>query len=56
MDQRISLVTLGVVDLRASAAFYDRLGWRRSSQSQDGAVAFYDGTRVLGGGWIAREP
>jgi catechol 2,3-dioxygenase-like lactoylglutathione lyase family enzyme len=28
MDQRISLVTLGVADLARARAFYDRLGWR----------------------------
>ncbi|WP_410809592.1 VOC family protein [Micromonospora sp. 067-2] len=28
MEQRISLVTLGVSDLGRSTAFYERLGWR----------------------------
>lgn len=28
MDQRISLVTLGVADLQRSLAFYESLGWR----------------------------
>lgn len=28
MDQRISLITLGVRDPAASRAFYERLGWR----------------------------
>lgn len=28
MDQRISLVTLGVADLGRSRSFYERLGWR----------------------------
>lgn len=28
MEQRISLVTLGVTDLRRSRAFYEQLGWR----------------------------
>jgi catechol 2,3-dioxygenase-like lactoylglutathione lyase family enzyme len=27
VDQRISLITLGVVDVAASRAFYERLGW-----------------------------
>ncbi|MGE0653007.1 MAG: VOC family protein [Alphaproteobacteria bacterium] len=40
MDQRISLVTLGVRDLERAAAFYDRLGWRRSVRGAEG-VAFY---------------
>ncbi len=28
MDQRISLITLGVVDLHRARSFYERLGWR----------------------------
>jgi catechol 2,3-dioxygenase-like lactoylglutathione lyase family enzyme len=48
VEQRISVVTLGVTDVQASAAFYERLGWTRSSQSQE-AVAFFDaGGTVFG--------
>ncbi len=39
MDQRISLITLGVADLDRAAAFYEALGWRRVD-SPDGVVAF----------------
>ena len=28
MEQRISLITLGVADLRRSRSFYEQLGWR----------------------------
>jgi predicted lactoylglutathione lyase len=28
MDQRVTLITLGVVDVAAARAFYERLGWR----------------------------
>jgi len=28
MDQRVSLITLGVVDMKRSRAFYERLGWQ----------------------------
>ena len=28
MDQRVSLITLGVVDLERSRSFYEQLGWR----------------------------
>jgi uncharacterized protein len=28
MDQRVSLITLGVADVAASRTFYERLGWR----------------------------
>jgi uncharacterized protein len=40
MEQRISIVTLGVADLERSRAFYERLGWQRSVRGADG-VAFY---------------
>ena len=39
MEQRVSLITLGVADLAASAAFYERLGWQRA-ESPDEVVAF----------------
>lgn len=37
-DRRVSLVTLGVADVEASAAFYEKLGWKRSSASQGDIV------------------
>lgn len=40
MEQRLSLVTLGVRDLAASRAFYKRLGWTESSAGND-EVAFF---------------
>lgn len=40
MEQRLTLITLGVTDLAASRAFYARLGWRESSASQP-AIAFF---------------
>ncbi len=39
LDRRISLVTLGVADVARSTAFYEKLGWKRSSASQD-AITF----------------
>lgn len=39
MEQRVSLLTLGVMDMERSAAFYDALGWRRV-ETQDGVVAY----------------
>ena len=39
MEQRISLVTLGVRDVARSRAFYEALGW--SGQSPDGNVVFF---------------
>lgn len=40
MDQRISIVTLGVADLSVSRAFYGRLGWREADSSSD-SIAFF---------------
>ena len=40
MEQRVSLITLGVADVARAAAFYERLGWRRAAESQD-EIAFY---------------
>ncbi|TCT12081.1 hypothetical protein EDC22_103396 [Tepidamorphus gemmatus] len=48
MHQRINLVTLGVGDVQASAAFYERLGWRRSGASMQEVVFFDAGGVVLG--------
>ncbi|MFW2542187.1 VOC family protein [Primorskyibacter sp. 2E107] len=39
MDQRVSLITLGVSDMDASAAFYEALGWTRVD-TPDGVIAF----------------
>ena len=39
MQQRVSLITVGVKDLAKVAAFYEALGWARV-ESQDGVVAF----------------
>ena len=39
MEQRLSLVTLGVADLDRSRRFYEALGWRRSGDQPE--VAFF---------------
>lgn len=39
MDQRVSLITLGVKDVETLSAFYDALGWERV-ETQDGVVAY----------------
>ena len=39
MEQRVSLITLGVVDMAQSAAFYAALGWQQVD-SPDGVIAF----------------
>jgi len=66
MEQRLSLITLGVADAARSHAFYESLGWR--GQTPDGDVWFFqvggvvvalwsreklaaDSTVADGGGW-----
>lgn len=39
MEQRISLITLGVADTGRARAFYEALGW--SGESPDGDVVFF---------------
>jgi predicted lactoylglutathione lyase len=41
MEQRVSLVTLGVADVRLARAFYERLGWR--GQEVEETVFFQTG-------------
>jgi uncharacterized protein len=42
MEQRVTLITLGVADLDRSVRFYrDGLGWRLSGSSQEGEIAFF---------------
>ena len=48
MEQRLSLVTLGVRDLAASRDFYRNLGWTESSQSMDEVAFFQTGGMVFG--------
>jgi catechol 2,3-dioxygenase-like lactoylglutathione lyase family enzyme len=47
MEQRISIVTLGVEDLARSREFYERLGWRRSMAKAEGVVFFQAGGMAL---------
>jgi len=66
MDQRLSLVTLGVGDLARAEAFYTALGWQRGNDDEDVVffqcgglvVALWDRTSLAedsavtdGGGW-----
>jgi uncharacterized protein len=43
MEQRVSLITLGVENLERSREFYERLGWRRSMAQSEGIVFFQAG-------------
>lgn len=40
MEQRVSLITLGVADVERARAFYEALGWTVGSQPDDETVFF----------------
>lgn len=47
MEQRVSLVTLGVGDLARSRAFYEALGWTTGADAADDVVFFQAGGMVV---------
>jgi uncharacterized protein len=47
MDQRVSVVTLGVTDLEQARRFYEALGWRSSTPVELEVVFFQAGPMVL---------
>ncbi len=47
MEQRLSLVTLGVRDLARARAFYESLGWRTEAAPEDDVVFFQAGGLVV---------
>ncbi len=48
MEQRISLVTLGVINLARARAFYQALGWTGAHQPDDEVCFFQAGGMVFG--------
>ncbi len=48
MEQRVSLITLGVRDLDRARQFYTSLGWRPATSPADDVVFFQAGGMVLG--------
>ncbi len=48
LPARISIVTLGVADVQRAAAFYEALGWRRSSASAESIAWFHTADSALG--------
>lgn len=48
MDQRLSIVSLGVEDVGRSTAFYQRLGWTPSPASNESITFFQLGGVALG--------
>jgi uncharacterized protein len=47
MEQRVSLVTLGVADLARARAFYEDLGWTTRAGAGDDVVFFQAGGMIL---------
>ncbi len=47
MDQRVSLVTLGVPELERARAFYEALGWTTGAAPGDDVVFFQAGGMVV---------
>jgi hypothetical protein len=47
MDQRVSLITLGVADLARSRAFYEALGWHTGAAASDDVIFFQAGGMIL---------
>jgi uncharacterized protein len=48
VEQRISLITLGVSDLGRARAFYEALGWSGAQQPDDEVCFFQAGGMVFG--------
>jgi uncharacterized protein len=47
VDQRVSLITLGVSDLARSRAFYEALGWKTNSDPELDVVFFQAGGLIV---------
>lgn len=50
MEQRVSVITLGVADVERSTAFYEALGWSGQSPP-DGDVVFFQAGGLVFGLW-----
>ncbi len=47
MEQRLSLITLGVSDLARARAFYEELGWKTRAEPEDDVVFFQSGGMIV---------
>jgi uncharacterized protein len=47
MEQRVSLITLGVADIGRSRAFYEALGWTTGAKPDDDVVFFPAGGMIV---------
>ena len=48
MEQRLSVLTLGVTDLSRARAFYEAMGWSTRAEPDDDVVFFQAGGMVVG--------
>jgi uncharacterized protein len=58
MEQRISLITLGVSDLPRARSFYEALGWKTGAAPADDVVFFQTGGMIValwGRGQLAED-
>jgi uncharacterized protein len=47
VDQRVSLITLGVTDLKRARRFYEALGWASGAAEDDDVVFFQSGGMII---------
>jgi catechol 2,3-dioxygenase-like lactoylglutathione lyase family enzyme len=47
VEQRVSLITLGVRDLQRARAFYEALGWKTGAEPDDDVVFFQAGGMIV---------
>jgi hypothetical protein len=47
VEQRVSLITLGVADLARARTFYERLGWTTEAAPEDDVVFFQAGGLIV---------
>jgi catechol 2,3-dioxygenase-like lactoylglutathione lyase family enzyme len=55
MDQRVSLITLGVADLEKAVAFYEALGWLPGNDFREQGVAFFQANCIVFALWDRGE-
>lgn len=55
MDQRVSLITLGVADLEQSVRFYRDLGWTVGNDWRSQGVAFFQCVGMVFALWNSQE-
>jgi catechol 2,3-dioxygenase-like lactoylglutathione lyase family enzyme len=55
VEQRLSLITLGVADVGRAAGFYERLGWRVGNDFEAQGVAFFQAAGMVVALWSREE-